>query len=112
MGSQVHAVANYGDRILALERQMSGPLLQFKPILKRLEAADTLAFEGQGQTTLDQQPPFELLDFQIILKGLAQPDHLIAGVDVQLFDGQFALEAEVVRLQMAQIDEQRHKNPY
>jgi hypothetical protein len=42
---------------------------------------------------------------------VADLDDFVARVDVQLLDRQAACEADVMRLQMAQIYDQRHKTP-
>jgi hypothetical protein len=107
---QVDAVANNAGRIFALEGQMGGPFVKGKDESERLEAADTIALQGQLQLALNQQSAFELLDLQLVLERLAEPDHFIPRIDVEFRNRQLAFQANRVRFQMAQIDEQWHSS--
>jgi len=60
------------------------------------------------QPALNQKAVLKLLDLQIVTQRLLGPDHFIASVQVEFGHGQFAIQADIVRLEMAQVDWQRH----
>jgi hypothetical protein len=77
-------------------------------MFERFQASDTLTVEDQPQFTLQQKLLFQLLDLNVIAQRLLRPAHIIAQTQVQVSDGQFALQFEFVRLQVAQIHKQWH----
>jgi hypothetical protein len=79
-------------------------MVQLNGVLKGFEAADALAVQSQLETTLGEEAVFELLNLEIISQRLLGLEHFVACVQVQFVDWQFALQANVVRLQMAEID--------
>jgi hypothetical protein len=110
-GRQVHAVVNDGHVILPSKGQMASPVGKFDVMLEGLQAADALAFQHQVQVAPHQQAILQPLDLQFVLQRVAEPDHLVARVNIQLGDGQTPFQAKVTRLQLAQIDNQRHITP-
>jgi hypothetical protein len=88
---------------------MAGPVFQFEVILERLEAADALTFQDQMQTALHEQGVFQLLNLQIMLQRVAHLNDLIVRVNLQLLDGQAALQTDIVRLQVAHVYGQWHR---
>jgi hypothetical protein len=108
---QVYAVVYHDGAILAVQRQVTGPVVQSQVILERLETPNALAFQDQMQMALDEQAVFQHLDLQLVLQRAADLNDLIVRINIQLLDRQAALQIDVMRLQMAQIYGQRHKTP-
>src|ERR1017187_4627961 len=90
---------------------MARPAVEFEAMLKGLEAADAFTFQVQKQATVHEQAIFHFLHLQIILQRLGNLDDSVQCVDVQFPDRQFALHTDIMRLQVAQIYDQRHKTP-
>jgi hypothetical protein len=90
---------------------MARPAVEFKAMLKGLEAADALAFQVQKQAALHEQAVFQFLHLQIILQRLGNLDDRVQRVNVQFPRRQSAFQTDIVRLQVAQIYDQRHKTP-
>jgi hypothetical protein len=91
-----------------LEGQKSRPLRQFQQIFEGFQAPDALALKWQNQLSLDQKLVVHGLDLQIIPQRLFRPTHFILQLELELGDGQFALDPEIVLVQMAQIHSYWH----
>ena len=109
---QVHAIVHHGGAFLALQRQVAGPVVQRQVLLERLEAADALAFQVQMQTALHQQAVVQLLDLQIVLQGRRTWITSSCGSMSSSSSGKLPSRRDIVRLQMAQIDGQRHRTSF
>ena len=77
---QVHQIVRNLDRFLPVERQVQRPVGHLQLVLERLEAAHTLAIQGQAQASLYQQPFLQFLNLQVVFQWMLNPDHLVPRV--------------------------------
>jgi hypothetical protein len=91
---------------------MAGPIRDVEGILKGFEAADALAIEDQAEATLEEEAIGEFLGFEAVFQRLLELDDLITRIYVQFLHGQLAFKLDIVRLEVAQVHPQRHKNPF
>jgi hypothetical protein len=108
---QVHAVIVNGNSVLALERQMAGPMVKLEAVREWFKTANALAIEGQVQVTLKQQAVIHPLHFQLVIHRLGDPDHLVMRIDVQFAHIHATGQTDRAGLQMTKVNEQRHRTP-
>ena len=85
-------------------------MVQLQEVPVGSQAANALAVQQQRQTTLDQHPLVEFLNLQVVGQRVADMDHFVQSLQLQVCHREFAPQMQILVFEMAQIDEQSHKH--
>ena len=72
IGRQVHAIIDHGHALLALQRQMAGPRVQFQVIWKGLRHRTHWHSSFNRRRALHQQAFSDFLHFQVVMQRVRQ----------------------------------------